>query len=86
MKVQLLEAIYISGENIDEKVTTPEYNHILIVDKQAQQLDKYKGKPFHLVVVKPLYIMIRERPHLETAISFLFIRVSNSNVGDCEKL
>ena len=52
IKEQLLEAIEAFGENIDEKVTTPEYNHILLVNDQTQQLYEEKSKCFHSVVEK----------------------------------
>ena len=42
MKKPLLESIEIFGENIGEKVTTPAYTHLFIVNKQAQQLNEDK--------------------------------------------
>ena len=52
IKEQLLEAIAAFGENIDEKVTTPEYNNILIVKENTQKLYEEKSKCFHSVVEK----------------------------------
>ena len=40
MKKQLLGSIEALGEKIDEKVPTPASSHLLIVNKQANQLDK----------------------------------------------
>ena len=54
MKEKLLEAIEASGENIDEKVTTPESSHIFLVNEQAKQLDEEKRESFHLVVANLL--------------------------------
>ena len=39
-KEQLLEAIQEFGGNIGEKVTTPVSSNLIIVNKQAQQLDE----------------------------------------------
>ena len=70
MKEQLLEAIEVFGENIDEKVTTPVYGHLSIVTEQAHQLDEDKRENIYLVVAKLLYIMRGARPDLKTVISF----------------
>ena len=68
MKERLLEEIELFGENIDEKVTTPESTHLFIVTKKSQQLDEEKRYTFHSVVAKILYIMKRARPDLEISI------------------
>ena len=69
MKDQFLESIEAFGDNIDENLTTPASSHLLIFNKQAQQLDNEKSKKIHSVVAKIIYIMKRARPNLETAIS-----------------
>ena len=76
MKKQLLGSIEALGEKIDEKVPTPASSHLLIVNKQANQLDKWNRKIIHYVVEKLLYIMKRARPDLEAAIYFLCRRGS----------
>ena len=68
MKAQLLEAKEEFGENINEKVTTPESIHLFTANKQIQQLDEEKSYLFHLVVAKLLYIMRKLIPDLETSI------------------
>ena len=55
----------------DEKLTTPAYSHLFVVNKQATQLYEENSEIFYLVVAKLLYIMKRLRPGLETAILFL---------------
>ena len=57
MKEKLLEAIESFGENIDEKVTTPESSHLLILNKKSQKLDEENREIFLLVVGNILYIM-----------------------------
>ena len=68
MKEKLLKSIEVFGENIGEKVTTPAYIHLFVVNEQAQQLDEETSKIFHSVVAKLLYIIRRLRHDLETAI------------------
>ena len=82
MREKLLEEIEAFGENFDEKVTTPASIHILIVNKQAKQLDEERREILHSVVKNLLYIMKRARPDLETAISLLCRRVSKSDVDE----
>ena len=80
MKEQLLEAIESFGENIDEKLNTPASIHLFIFNKRAHRIDEEKGFFSHSVVANLLYIMKRARPDLETAMSFLRRRLSNSDV------
>ena len=86
MKQKMLESIETFGENIEERVTTPASIRLLIANEQSQQIDEEKSKGFHYVVVKLLYIMRRERPDLETAISLLCRRVSKNEVDNWKKL
>ena len=64
MKYQLLEEIETFGENIDEKVTTPQSSHLFIFNKQSQKIDEEKREIFHLVVPNILYITRRARSDL----------------------
>ena len=85
MKEQLLEAIESFGENIDEKLNTPASIHLFIFNKRAHRIDEEKDFFSHSVVANLLYIMKRGRPDLETAMSFLRRRLSNSDVDGQEK-
>ena len=86
MKYQLLEAIEAFGEENDRKLTIPASFHLVIFNKQEQQLDEENSKFFHSVVAKLLYSMKSARPDLEKSITFLCRTVLTSDVYDWKKL
>eukprot|EP00957_Ditylum_brightwellii_P126439 9638025-Ditylum_brightwellii.AAC.1 len=55
-------------------------------DEQLPQLDNYKTEEFHTMTAKLLYVMKQARSDMETTVSFLIRRVSNSNTGDWDTL
>ena len=86
MTDQLKEPIDILCEDIDNTVVSPALKNLCIVQEEAIQLNKGRSETLHSVVAKLLFIMKRERPDLETTISFLMTRVSKSNEDDWRKL
>eukprot|EP00957_Ditylum_brightwellii_P129310 9864544-Ditylum_brightwellii.AAC.1 len=69
-----------------KEVSSPANKKLITVDEQLPQLDNYKIQEFHTTMAKLLYVMKKARPAMETTVSFLMKRVSNSNAGDWETL
>ena len=86
MKQQLLEAIEIVGEPVDDKVSTPANKKPFEIDDEAETLIGNKSRIFHSTVAKLLYLCKRGKPDIETAVAFLYTRVSKSDVHDWKKL
>ena len=53
MKDKFLEAIEALGEDIDEKLSSPESSHLFLVNEQTKQIDEEKREIFHALVAKP---------------------------------
>ena len=49
-----MEAIETSGENVDDKVTTPASSNIFKVSEQEKQLEEENSEIFHSAVAKKL--------------------------------
>ena len=88
MKHQLLEAIdaFEVIEKVEGTVRSPAQHGLMTVDKDSERLDEHRRNVFHSVTQKLLYIKKRERPDLETLLSFLTTRVTKSTVEDWKKL
>ena len=56
------------------------------VTENSEELDENKSDLFHSIVAKLLFVAKRARPDIETAVAFLFTRVSKSTEKDWLKL
>ena len=84
---QIKEVIEIFGDKVDATVTSlANKNLFATYDDKCDQLDDEKSEIFRSMTVKLLFIMKREQPDIETAISYLMTRVLKSNGKDWEKL
>ena len=65
---------------------TPAKEDLFVVDENALELSFAEKEEFHSRVAKLLYLSIRVRPDLLTAVCFLCTRVSKPTIQDQEKL
>ena len=65
---------------------TPATHYLFDINYDSEELSKLLSEAFHTIMAKLLYIMQRARPVIETAVSFLMKRVSESDVEDWKKL
>ena len=72
------------GEYVSTPVSSP-VTSFLEAREDNEKLNENEGELFHSVVAMLLFIKKVYRSDLDAAISSFMDRVSNSNVGDCEK-
>jgi len=72
--------------DMDGVSKTPAALHLFNTDEGAEKLPKEKGKLFHHLVAKLLYLCQRTRQDIQTAVAFLCTRVQAPNVDDHKKL
>jgi len=60
--------------------------HLFNTDEGAEKLPEEKGRLFHHLVAKLLYLCWRTRQDIQTAVAFLCTRVQAPNVDDYKKL
>ena len=80
MFIHLRECKIIFEEYVSTPVLSPPTKIVFEVREDAENLSNKKGYLFHSVMAKLLFIMKRYRPDLETAVVFLMIRVSKTDV------
>ena len=91
-KVKFLMSEYIKNylselpEEFDGTAATPAMNHLFHVNDNAEKIDEKKSDLFHASVAKLLYLGMRARPDIQTAVAFLTTRVSAPDVDDYGKL
>jgi len=66
--------------------TTPATEKLFSVRPEADKLDKNEADFFHTMVAKLLFLTMRSRPDILTAVSFLTTRVSHPDTDDKFKL
>ena len=84
MAEQLEDCIENFGEDVSMLVTFPATNKWFKLRYGSEQLKKVEMS--RSVAGKFLFIMKRSRPDVETAVGFLTMRVSKSDVDDWEKM
>ena len=70
------------GEYVITSVLYLATKQLFEVREYFEQLSENQGELFHSIVAKLLFIMKIPRTELETAVSLLMTRVSNSNIDD----
>ena len=70
------------GEYVITSVLYLATKQLFEVREYFEQLSEKQGELFHSIVAKLLFIMKIPRTELETAVSLLMTRVSNSNIDD----
>ena len=73
-------------EFYDGQAATPAANNLFIVRPEDTRLDKETADEFHTLTAKLLFLSMRARPDILTAVSFLCTRVSCPTVDDRYKL
>jgi hypothetical protein len=73
-------------EFYDGQAATPAANNLFIVRPEDTRLDKETADEFHTLTAKLLFLSMRARPDILTAVSFLCTRVSCPTVDDRCKL
>jgi len=73
-------------DTVDTNVVSPATCYLFNVNPNAEQLNTRLSEAFYSITSKLGYIMKRGRPDIETAVSFLMIRVSKSDTDDWKKL
>ena len=86
MKEHVQEAVDDFPEVLKRKVSTPAKKDLFTIDPESPPLDESRGKIFHSLTMKLMYVCQRSRPDIMTTIAFLCTRVSKSTVQDWEKL
>jgi hypothetical protein len=79
--VDLLEKYGVDGTRV-----TPATEDLFVVSDQATELSKEMAEDFHSRVATLLYLGLRARPDILTAVSFLSSRVSKSTTEDWDKM
>ena len=86
MASYLREAINESGMNIARTATTPATHNLFEIGESAQPLQRDEADTFRRIVCKLLYVGIRARSDILTALSYLTTRISKPNSHDYKKL
>ncbi len=86
MREQVQEAIHWENNQGGCKPTSPATVHLFHCDENAPSLTEEKSDQFHSIIQKLLYICKRARPDVESAVSYLCMRVSAPNIDDDNKL
>ena len=68
------------------KVSSPVKKYLQNIDESYTRLEKKYADILHSIVAKLLWVAKRGRPDIQTAISFLCTRVTNSTKEDKAKL
>ena len=86
MASYLREAIEESGMAIVREAATPATHNLFEVGENSQSLHAKEADVFRRIVCKLLYVGIRARSDILTALSYLTTRVSKPNAHDYKKL
>ena len=70
---------------INGSANTPAKHDLFHTNNQAQPLDERRKTVFHHIVSKLLYVSKRAQIYIDWAISYLWTRVSKSNIEDWDK-
>jgi len=75
-------------EFFDGEAPTPAANNLFTVrgDSKSYKIPEDQADEFHRITAKLLFLSLRARPDILTAISFLCTRVSNPDIDDRHKL
>ena len=86
MSSYLREAIEESGMSIIREAATPATHNLFEVGENSQPLQVKDADTFRRIVCKLLYVGIRARSDILTALAYLTTRVSKPNAHDYKKL
>ena len=86
MASYLHEAINESGMDIRRKVATPATNNLFVIDPDAKPLYQRDADMFRRIVCKLLYVGLRARTDILTALSYLSTRITKPTEDDYKKL
>ena len=86
MSSYIHEAINESGMDIRRKVATPATSGLFTIDPTAAPLARQEADMFRRIVCKLLYVGLRARTDILTALSFLSTRITRPSVDDYKKL
>ena len=73
-------------EELGQKVNTPAATHLFDIDKKRTLLPLDMKELYHQTVAKLLWVAMRARPDILTALSFLTTRVKSPDEDDWKKL
>jgi hypothetical protein len=91
-KVKIIMADYINKvlSELDEYfngiATTPATSNLFNIRTEAEKLNKEQADSFHTITAQLLFLTMRSRPDILTAVAFLTTRVSCPDVDDRYKL
>ena len=74
------------GELMKGGSATPAANHLFNVNSDCKKLEEEKASQFHHLTAKLLYLSKHTQPDLQTAVSFLTMRVWEPDKDDYKKL
>ena len=86
MASYLHEAINESGMDIRRKVATPATSSLFVIDPNATSLDRQNADMFRRIVCKLLYVGLRARTDILTALSYLSTQITKPTEDDYKKL
>ena len=86
MKGYLMDVLDEFPEDTTKHVTTPAADHLFDVSEDAKLLPLQQKEIFHQTVAKLLWVALRARPDILTALSFLTTRVQSPDEDDWKKL
>ena len=75
-----------SPEDFHGQTETPAANHLFDVDKESENMNKEDGSLFNHLLDKLMYLSKRERPDIQTYVSFLCTLVQYPDKDDWNKL
>jgi len=81
-KDKIEEVIKMIGKELKGSVSSPATKKLFIVSPATNQVSNKKSDVFHSVTAKLLFITKREKPDIETAISFLTTMVYKRDDDD----
>ena len=82
MKYQMESSFEIFGEELSERLLTPEAEHLCNVKIYAKELNERKRDIFHCVVARLLFITNRMRPNIYPTVDYLCTHLMKSDEGD----
>ena len=77
-------------EELKSYTSNPHQDHVFEVraddDPKKDLLNEEMTSQFHRTTAQLLFLCLRARPDVQTAVSFFTTRMRNPDMGDCKKL
>ena len=86
MASYITEAIQESGMDIRRSVATPAMSNLFQINDESTSLTQQSADLFRRIVCKLLYVGMRARTDILTALSFLTTRITKATIDDYRKL